>query len=105
MDLTNDFDAKLWERLLCDADDNALLKALVTHVRSGNRFSPNAGEIAALCEGDKDPCAGAEADAYIERVKAWMLTNGKLPKSTVKIGMHETEYKSAKEALNGSVCD
>ncbi|WP_084233242.1 hypothetical protein [Papillibacter cinnamivorans] len=49
VNLGDDFEAEAWAAVLRQASDADILRALAAHVRSGNKFAPNAGEIAALC--------------------------------------------------------
>lgn len=64
-------DLKLWIAMFRDTSDDDLLCALAEHVRSGNRFAPNAGEIAALCGLSRPALHGL--DAEYRKTYEWML--------------------------------
>jgi hypothetical protein len=85
LDLSNDLDAQLWQRLLINASDEEILEAFAEHVRRGNRFAPNAGEISAICSGSGGVhmLPGSNVPDYIrkhiEAVKEWLARNPELP--------------------------
>ena len=49
LDLSNDLDAEMWAAAFFEVEESALLDAVVSHFKAGNRFPPNAGELFALC--------------------------------------------------------
>jgi hypothetical protein len=72
IDLTDDFDAKLWVALLKDVDDKAILQAVAKHVRQGNKYPPNAAEICKLAMPETEEQRRPQR-AEFERMKKYLM--------------------------------
>jgi hypothetical protein len=105
LDLSDENTARTWTAILDDVPDGVLLSALREHVRSGNRFAPNAGEIAKLCglEAKRPVLASRgdtlQLDAEVDRIREKYHRMGlPSPSEARRQGIKFSEWKRMVEA-------